>query len=262
MGLLFKRSDQELSAWIRQELVLGRELGVGDKGPEVERLQEWLNLRNYGLVIDSDYGRVTADAVRRFQLANGLSPTGRANQQAFSKLVEPMRAALRQAPRRSRGVNAGVLTYAKAHLAQNPREVGGPNRGPWVRLYMKGAEDLPWCAGFVSFVLGQAVESVQAAMPIPGSFSCDALAAQAKRANLFLPERDARRPAIRSGSIFLVRRTESDWTHTGFVSDARAEFFRTIEGNTNDDGVREGYEVCTLTRKYEHKDFVLVSPKV
>lgn len=253
MSLVFKRSDQELSDWIRRELVLERELKIGDKGPAVKRLQEWLNLRGYGLSIDSDYGRVTADAVRRFQVAKRLSPTGRANERTFAKLVEPMRAVLRQG-RRSRSVNAGVLTYAKAHLAQNPREVGGPNRGPWVRLYMKGAEDLPWCAGFVSFVLGQAVESVQAAMPIAGSFSCDALAAQAKQANLFVAERNPR-PAIPSGSIFLVRRTETDWTHTGFVAEAQTEFFRTIEGNTNDDGVREGYEVCTLTRGYAAKDF-------
>jgi peptidoglycan hydrolase-like protein with peptidoglycan-binding domain len=37
---------------------------------------------------------------------------------------------------------------------------------------------------------------------------------------------------------------------------AAAETFRTIEGNTNDDGVREGYEVCARTRNYKKRDFV------
>ena len=55
-----------------------------------------------------------------------------------------------------------------------------------------------------------------------------------------------------------MRKTPTDWTHTGIVAEIHPEFFRTIEGNTNDDGVREGYEVCTLTRSYTSKDFVLL----
>ena len=48
----------------------------------------------------------------------------------------------------------------------NPREIGGQNMGPWVRLYMDGREgaEFPWCAGFVCFVLAQACEAMGRAM--------------------------------------------------------------------------------------------------
>jgi hypothetical protein len=62
---------------------------------------------------------------------------------------------------------------------------------------------------------------------------------------------------IPPGSIFLARATPSDWTHTGIVVESASESFETIEGNTNDDGCREGYEVCQRTRGYGSKDFVV-----
>jgi hypothetical protein len=33
---------------------------------------------------------------------------------------------------------------------------------------------------------------------------------------------------------------------------------QTIEGNTNDDGSAEGYEVCARTRSYTNMDFILL----
>jgi hypothetical protein len=108
----------------------------------------------------------------------------------------------------------------------------------------------------VSFVLKQASELMGTPMPIAGSVGCDQLASQAKAKKLFLAEQDRER--LSPGSLFLVRKSPTDWTHTGIVVEIQPEFFRTIEGNTNDDGVREGYEVCTLTRSYKAKDFVLL----
>jgi hypothetical protein len=57
-----------------------------------------------------------------------------------------------------------------------------------------------------------------------------------------------------------VRRTATDWTHTGLVTASAAEVFDTIEGNTNDDGNREGFEVCSRSRGYQDKDFIRLSP--
>jgi hypothetical protein len=51
-------------------------------------------------------------------------------------------------------------------------------------------------------------------------------------------------------------RTPSDWTHTGIVVQTAREIITTIEGNTNDDGHREDYEVCTRMRGYANIDFV------
>jgi hypothetical protein len=169
-----------------------------------------------------------------------------------------MRAVLQQRLVSSVSVADGALQYARAHLEQHPREVGGPNGGPWVRLYMHGREGR-WCAGFVSFILHQAVESLQVIPPVAGSASCDSLAAQARSCGRFLSEAEARQVTIGAGSIFLVRKSMSDWTHTGFVVESRQDDFGTIEGNTNDEQSPEGYEVCALSRGYARKDFIMLS---
>jgi hypothetical protein len=252
-----------LGRWIRDEIELDEELGEGRRGGPVKRVQEWLALRGFGVAIDGDFGPVTAAAVRRFQQSAGLRPTGVVDRGTFAGLVQPMIDVLtpRAPTRGTRTVEDAVIRYARSHLAQHPVEVGGQNRGPWVRLYMKGNEgaDWAWCAGFVTFVLRQAVESMRTRPPIDGSFSCDSLAAQGREAGLFLAERDAEAAPARPGSIFLVRRSASDWTHTGLVVGASTRAFDTIEGNTNDDGHREGFEVCARARGYGAKDFIRLS---
>lgn len=247
----------ELSDRIRQEVELGEELAKGSKGLAVRRIQEWLSLRGHGLVVDGDYGDITAELVARFQTESGLEPTGKVDDATFGQLVSPMREVLRKrvAPM---SIYDAVVQYAQAHLAQHPLEVGGQNKGPWVRLYVNGHEGAqwPWCAGFVTFILHQAAESVNAPMPIQGSYSCDELAQQAKSAGLFLPEARANARTVRPGSIFLVRHSDTDWTHTGLVTSAQDRLMATIEGNTNDDGSREGYEVCARTRAWGGKDYI------
>ncbi len=60
------------------------------------------------------------------------------------------------------------------------------------------------------------------------------------------------------GSFFLNRRTPDDWTHVGIVTEAADGSFKTIEGNTNDEGSREGYEVCARNRGYKKRDFIQI----
>jgi hypothetical protein len=160
------------------------------------------------------------------------------------------------------GATLGRMTvaYARQHLAQRPREVGGENRGPWVRLYMDGNEgaDWLWCSGFATFVQRQAAATLGVPVPVARTFSCDDLAHGAKRATCFVAGcPDSHR--ITPGSLFLVQKTASDWQHVGIVTSAERDAFHTIEGNTNDDGAREGYEVCERVRSYERKDFILVA---
>lgn len=48
--------------------------------------------------------------------------------------------------------------------------------------------------------------------------------------------------------------------HTGFVEGVDGDSIHTIEGNTNDTGSREGYEVCRRTRKISAmKGFIRLS---
>lgn len=257
----FEKQTLNLADWIQAEIKLDHELSVGMTGMAVCRLQEWLSLRGYGLVIDGIFGPITVEVVARFQEDASLPITGRVDDATFARLTEPMTEVLRQRHIASKSLHSATLTYADAHLAQQPREVGGQNCGPWVRLYMGGNNGIAWawCAGFVTFLMNQAAESLQIDLPLAGSFSCDTLAAQAKVAGCFVTEKEARYRQIPPGSLFLVRRTDTDWTHVGIVTAAHELHFETIEGNTNDDGDHEGYEVCARSRGYIGKDFIVLA---
>jgi hypothetical protein len=257
-----------LSAWIGREISVTLPVKKGARGKPARRVQEWLCLHGQRLSIDEDYGRVTETNVARFQEQHNLQSTGAVDERTWHALVAPLRRVLQPVDMSEHAptLPAIALAYARQHLREHPLETGGQNRGPWVRLYMKGNEGAQWawCAGFVSFVLHQAAETLRTTPPIQGSFSCDTLAAQAKAAGRFAGESSVA-AQLEAGAlppvaaIFLVRRTPGDWTHTGFVTGFTRDSFTTIEGNTNDDGSREGYEVCSLTRGYAKKDFIALA---
>jgi hypothetical protein len=235
----------------------------GAKGKQIRFVQEWLCLHGFAVVIDGEFGPATEQCVKEFQRKASLNATGIVDSTTFERLTLPLANALRPIEPNGRSLGEMMIAYAEQHLAQRPREVGGENRGPWVRLYTGGREGpaWPWCAAFVSFILRLASKTLPdlSGLPIPASLSCDLLAAGAKRRGRFLANPPAgKRSQVTPGSIFLVRRTKSDWIHTGIVVRVEAEFFTTIEGNTNDSGSREGYEVCKRTRGYRNKDFILI----
>jgi hypothetical protein len=237
------------------DLTLDKALQRGDKNGQIKLIQEWLSLHGEHVGIDGDFGPATQSAVKDFQNKTGLAATGIIDANTFERLVAPMKAALQPIPSNGQSLGALVVAYAQQHLAQHPHEVGGQNKGPWVRLYMDGHEGTPWawCAGFTCFCLKKACDTLGTQMPIKASFSCDELVASAKQHGRFV-EHDKTGP----GSFFLVRKSSTDWTHTGIIVSTAGETFRTIEGNTNDDGSREGYEVCARTRAYGKTDFILI----
>lgn len=243
----------------RQELIYPGDAGKGAQGIGVKRLQEWLNYHRCYINIDADFGPATETALRKFQAIRGLVPCGVLDSQTWEDLVEPMRRVLvMPALPSDAGLSKAVLQIAKLHLAQHPVELGGDNRGPWVRLYMDGHEgaEWRWCAGFVTFVLKQACSALSLAMPVPGSFGCDELARQAKQSGRFQPGAEADWRSLGSSQIFLIRKTESDWTHTGFSFAGNGAAFSTIEGNTNDEGGSNGYEVTQRVRSTARADFI------
>ncbi|MEW8692695.1 MAG: peptidoglycan-binding domain-containing protein [Candidatus Thiodiazotropha endolucinida] len=232
----------------------------GVKNGTVQRIQEWLNYHQIRTVIDNDYGPATRECIRNFQKKTDLPITGKVNKKTWEALVSPIHSALSQ-PSQIESLSASevVMIIATQHVEQRPFEIGGANEGPWVRLYCGGyhGRDWAWCAGFVTLIMHQAYFYRGQRSPIKGSVSCDSLAAQAKRAGLFVPGHSIVRGEVNWNSlgdccIFLKRRTATDWTHAGIAFGARGSsksiVFFTIEGNTNDEGSREGYEACRRIR--------------
>ena len=130
---------------------------------------------------------------------------------------------------------------------------------------MRGREgaEWAWCAGFVRYVLEQAAKQTGTALPFVTSFRCREIARDATAAGLFI-EGGARPPGptvhwpgtIKPGYVFLRRNGKGSWSHTGIVTGVHEDHVEVIHGNSNDEGSREGYEVCRGIMSYARLDFV------
>ena len=233
------------------------------RGMRAQRVQEFLTLNGFSVSIDADFGPATKRRVEDFQAARGLATTGVVDFKTHVELVAPVVRALKPISTRGRNLSSLTSAYAKQHIKQSAREVGGNNRGPWVRIYLgwDGPGAL-WCAGFVCFALEQAGHTLGEKPPIKSSSSCDVLANEAKRANVFVSETRVRsgkfpKSELVPGSFFLIRRVPGDWFHVGIVTEAAKDSFDTAEGNTDSGGSSNGYEAAERTRNYRAKDFIV-----
>jgi hypothetical protein len=249
----------------------------GHKGPaDVRICQEWLCLNDHNVAIDGDFGYATEQAVRDFQSRNGtLAVTGEIDPATFAALVQQMVGALRliSLTDEQPSFSSMVATYAYQHLQQRPREVGGQNRGPWVRLYLREHQraldpKLPqsewaWCAGFASTLLEQASATLGRPSPLAYHWNCTGLGTAAHEKRLFVTGEEAHKDPARipAGSLFLIRKGQrGHYHHTGVVVHADTNHVRTIEGNTSgpEDTVPRGHEVAMHTRDYGTLDFVVL----
>lgn len=143
------------------------------------------------------------------------------------------------------------------------REIGSTNTGRRVQEYQAATTldgtGWPWCAALTAWGLKETGEELKIEVPWTYSASCDEVWKDAKKRNLIRhkPER---------GDIFLVRArlkngkfSNTDAIHTGAVEEVaiNGKTWETIEGNSNDEGSREGYEVAANTRPVSER-FVFV----
>lgn len=257
-------------------LHIDQTLRRGRRGELVRLAQEWLCLNQCDVMIDGMYGWATEQAVKDFQGGTGVLPvTGEVNPETFAMLIRPMTEALRpiHAPETTK-MGTMVAAYALQHLRQHAREVGGQNRGPWVRLYLHGDQrprdpKLPqgadaWCAGFVSTMIAQAAATLGRELPLDYHTNCNRLAEDAKAKGRFVSgaraAADPRR--VPTGSLLLYRREgkKDEWHHTGVVTQTLPKFVRTIEGNAaySTDENPSGHDVCRQMRSFGNLDFVVL----
>lgn len=258
----------------RDMLHLDQTLRRGRRGDTVRLVQEWLCLNDCDVMIDGQYGSATEQAVRDFQGATGVLPTtGEVDPQTFAMLTRPMAEALRGIDPPD-GATSGqmVAAYALQHLRNRAREIGGRNRGPWVRLYVHG-DQRPreahgtadsWSASFVSTVVSQAAATLGSTPPLEYHANPTRMAEDAIRQQRFVKgERAVRNPSsVPTGSILLLRHEgrRDRWHHAGIVTQALDRFVRTIEGNTayNISEPPSGHEVTRQMRSYGNLDFIVL----
>ena len=255
-------------------------LARGSTDAGVKRVQEWLTLHGFATGIDGDFGPATAAAVEAFQRSQGIlreaspaAPKGNAGMvgaETWGALVAPMdRAEIVSSQPDKFGER--VSRIARAHLAAKAREVGGDNRGPWVRLYGRGVDQstvgfFPWCQAFASHVWLKAARELRVDLPFAlatdagaVSFYVPWVVDRAREAGKFRP--GAAGPVVPVGSMFFVpgdingRRSH---IHVGLVIEDGADVVTCIEGNGNDNGSSNGFAVVLRYRRKQSCDFGFV----
>jgi hypothetical protein len=255
-------------------------LKYGAKGSVVKTVQQWLNIhaanmRLPQIAMDGDFGHGTEKALKDFCSRRSMLYVDEINHQIAMSLVAPLASAFNVAnlvqlltQDVDKSFAKHYVNVANYHLNMGAREVG-KNEGPWVRAYMDGNEgsEWAWCAGFVLTTLYLAALSYQAVQhpaakqimekiqAIPRTFSCDVLMtyfAQSGAFKYFTPDL-LNSGKIGKGDIFFVLNptNKKDAIHVGLLSNASMEtaVADTLEGNTNNDGSRDGVGVFARYRK-------------
>lgn len=247
------------------ELNISKLLKKGSNGNDVKKVQEWINLWRYydrdwyhNIAVDGDFGPLTEKIIKEFQKKHKLTVDGVVGDQTFQKLTSHMIGAFTKIE--GNDLRKLIIDYANQHLKNIPRELYNSNQGPWVRAYMDGNEgkEWAWCMGFVQTILDQAFATLGKTFLslMPKTYSCDVVGEHGKNTGKLIRNNKLRLDPhlIEPGDIFLNVKTPWDWTHTGIIISVDDETIHTIEGNTNDEGSREGFEVCQRIRNFKTKD--------
>lgn len=253
-----------IKSYYKKELETQGVLKLGAKGDDVEKVQEWLNLWRFienrwyvKTTIDGDYGAQTQSSVAAYQQLFGLTCDGVVGLNTWNTLCSPLKDAYKKMDFLARAtLSDKIVQYANQHLMNIPRELYNKNLGPWVRSYMDGNEGpiWAWCMGFVQTIIDQAFSDDHKKFTdiMPHSYSCDEVGNYGiQHERLIRNDKVKEDPKLVSpGDLFLKVKTEFDWVHTGIVTKINGDWIDTVEGNTNDEGAREGFEVCARSRNF------------
>lgn len=143
-----------------------------------------------------------------------------------------------------------------ARLGKFIRELTGQNDGAWVEAIQRvtgNKKGDAWCASYVSVVLALFFGG-PTKNPLPMTASCDVLLEHARKKGWLVTT-----PSV--GDVFLLMKSPHDAIHTGLVTAVEGPFVRTIEGNTNDEGARDGYGVFERKRERYGLFYIHLPPK-
>ena len=130
------------------------------------------------------------------------------------------------------------IALAQVGVEEIPRN---SNSGPEVEIYLRSVgltKGYSWCMAFVYWCTQKAALQTAVNNPL-------------KRTGGVLDQYNSRPLLVQtipqSGDIFILDLGKG-LGHTGIVEKVIENMIYTIEGNTNDDGGREGYKVCRRKR--------------
>lgn len=246
---------------------------IGMKGDDVRRVQEWLNLQTFfqpkfkwKCTVDGDFGPQTEATVKKFQKFHNDPEDGIVYPEStWMRLTFPMQRAFTVNHDSRISIREQILFNANLHLESSPRELNNKNEGPWVRAYMGGrdGQKWAWCVGSALTIIDQTLSIVGEKFTnyLPNTLSCDVLGNHAIKHNRLIRNATLKKmtwaelkAAVKPGDLLNLSNTPTDWTHTALITAVHADHFETWEGNTNDEGSREGFEVCARIRNFHRQN--------
>lgn len=146
------------------------------------------------------------------------------------------------------------IAISQLGVSEQPK---GSNSGPEVNQYLKSVglgKGYAWCMAFVYWCVNKAAGEMGIQNPL---VKTGGVLHQFNHTTLRkLPNRSA---GVKPGDIFIMQFGDGTG-HTGFVEKVENGIVTTIEGNTNDDGSREGYEVARRQRPISSiKSFIQIN---
>jgi hypothetical protein len=222
----------------------------GARGKDVRAIQRLLNELGYPVDVDGEFGAQTYRAVRAFQSENldqhgqplvidGIvGPLTWWSLNNPKPVIEPFSAvdcAQMPPPQLKRGEIAwAALAAAVAELNAGAGEVGGDNRGPWVKKYLEPAglpEGNSWCASFVSWCYLQASGGDEDAMPFAYCPGARALLKEFKDKGMGYAPNSGYEPKPGDIVVWWREKLEGWLGHVGLVHQLKDGMLYTIEGN-------------------------------
>ena len=222
----------------------------GSRGSRVRELQERLIRRGYPCEVTGEFETATHNAVRAFQSQNldqhgqPLVVDGKVGPLTWWSLTHPkpnietpstvdyasLPPAWAGGSRRGR---AG-LKVAISELGAGAGEVGGNNRGPFVRKYLRPAglpEGNSWCAAFVSWCHLQAAGGEASRMPFPYCPGARALLRHFRDQGWAEAPGSGYVPVPGDIVVWWRVQTQGWQGHVGLVHQCRDGMLYTLEGN-------------------------------
>lgn len=226
---------------------MGLLLKKGDRGPLVREVQSLLVNRGYitGEEVTGTFDHETYRAVRAFQSQNldenghPLVIDGKVGELTWWSLHHPKPTIVPPSvvdfttmpPESAGGSTRGraALAVAIGELTAGAGEVGGNNRGPFVRKYLNGlaAEGDPWCAGFVSYCFAQP----SAGSPFRYCVGARDILRDFQRRGWACKPSSGYSPLPGDVVVWWREQLSSTKGHIGIVHQLRGGFLYTIEGN-------------------------------
>lgn len=140
------------------------------------------------------------------------------------------------------GEKALEIAISQLGVEEKPRN---SNSGPEVTMYLRSVglnAGQAWCMAFVYWSVNSACSLLGKLNPL---IKTGGVMLQYRNVKLrTLPKTSS---SVKPGDVFVMEFSHGRG-HTGFVKKIENGIVYTIEGNTNDDGSREGYEVAERQR--------------